>query len=455
MDEREVHELLRGAAEDVQPSPDLPDRAARRYRRRRARGRALAAAVVVVVVGAGLTVAATVGGGRSATDAGPRGASTTTTPAPSDGTGVDVGEIGALTTLDGDDGYGIEWAPGGDRYLVHTIDGARTWQRRGLLPEGVTSLQFATEYAKSLTSLVAWGGGPLWQSSNGGADWHPTLGPSVSTVSAASDRLWAMVACDLDSPVTCMPRLTTSTDAGRTWTDSETPRPLGRGAQSLANPSGNTVYFVDGEFAWTPNGGRAWVRHPEPEACATRPAQRLAISVTTLLLVCSAPQPDDGPSAFVSIDQGRTWQPTAPLPSRYSNYAPIVTATDDGFLVAIGNGPLLATTDNGQSWHDAFPMPANSTVVAMSRTFGVGYWALAADQGIWFSTDGRQWEPRASASPNPGPGGGCFKVSKTQTKPGFVQCDTPAPGDIPPRSRGLTNAYTSTGRLPLKPKPES
>ena len=62
MDERELHELLRGAAENVQPSPDLPDRAERRYYRRSVRGRVLAAAVVVVIVGAGISVAATIGG---------------------------------------------------------------------------------------------------------------------------------------------------------------------------------------------------------------------------------------------------------------------------------------------------------------------------------------------------------------------------------------------------------
>lgn len=451
MDERELHELLRGAAENVQPSPDLPDRAERRYYRRRVRGRVLAAAVVVVIVGAGISVAATIGGDRSARGAGPRGVTTTTTPSVSDT--VDVGNIGALSFLDANEGYGIEWAAsGGDRYLVHTFDGARTWQRRGLMPEGVTSVLLAPEYAKGLDSMVAWGGGRLSQSSDGGAHWQPTLGPSVSAVTEASFRLWATVVCGPDGPSLCTPRLATSTDGGRTWTDPEKPVDLRRGAEGLANPSGNSVYLVDGEFAWTPDGGRSWARHPEPEACATRTTQRLAVSVTTLLLVCSSTtRPGEGSRAFVSMDQGRTWQSTAPLPSRVTNYSALVTATDSGFLVAIGNGPLL-TTDAGQSWHHAFPIPANGAVVAVSRTFGVGYWAAAADHGIWFSADGRRWERRSPAAPVPRPFG-CFKVSKSEaTKPGFVQCAATVPGDIPPRYRALINLDRRHGLLPYAPK---
>jgi hypothetical protein len=65
MDEREVHELLRGAAETVQPSPDLPERAERRYRSRRARGRVIVVAVVVVLIGSGIATAVAISGNHS------------------------------------------------------------------------------------------------------------------------------------------------------------------------------------------------------------------------------------------------------------------------------------------------------------------------------------------------------------------------------------------------------
>jgi hypothetical protein len=119
-------------------------------------------------------------------------------------------------------------------------------------------------------------------------------------------------------------------------------------------------------------------------------------------------------------------------------------AIDSGFLLAISDGPLLVTTDDGQSWRDVYAMPELSTVVALSQTYGVGYWVAAADQGIWFSADGEHWERRAAAGPNTRGVGACIKdleLSPTvTTRPGdFEQCDTPTPSEIPPRIRVFSN----------------
>jgi photosystem II stability/assembly factor-like uncharacterized protein len=317
------------------------------------------------------------------------------TPTPAISVPVDVSAIGSMTFIDANEGYGVESA----RYLVHTDDGGRTWRRAGLMPSGARNVMFAPVYAESLTHLVAWGDGSLSQSTDGGAHWKATLGPSVSAVSEASFRLWATVVCGAGAPSPCTPRLATSTDGGVTWSDpAASPELRAPGAQTITSPSGTSVYLVDGEFTYTHDGGQSWTHRPTPVECDSRPIPHIAVFVETLLLVCGpSPQLGNGLRAFVSSDEGRTWRATSLFPAVNIADSATVSATGNGLLAAAGSGPLRYTTDGGASWRDAFPMPVNGSIVALSQAYGVGVWAAAGDQGIWFSTDGAHWEQRASA----------------------------------------------------------
>ena len=322
---------------------------------------------------------------------GPPAATTTTAPR---GLGpVNVGEIGSMSFVDANQGYGVE----ADRYLVHSGDGGQTWRRVHTLPAGDRYVQVAPDRPAYFGGLVVWGDGPLSQSSDGGAHWHATLGPSVSALSEASFRLWASVACGRAGPSPCAPRVATSVDGGRTWRDARTSPRLGSGAQSVATPSGNTVYLVDGDYAWTPDGGKSWAYESLPAGCATRPVHHLAVQADASLLACSpSPQLGVGTQAFVSLDQGRSWR-AAPLPSQDTISGVTVSGTDSGFVVASIVGPLLVTSDRGHSWHPAFRVGSHTAIRGIDREYGIGVWVAAEDQGIWFSPDGAHWEQRASA----------------------------------------------------------
>jgi photosystem II stability/assembly factor-like uncharacterized protein len=390
MDEREVHELLRGAAERVEPSPNLPDRAERRYRARRVRGRVLVSAVVIALVASGVATAQMAGSDHRSGVVAPTSTSRPVVSGP-----VDVAAIGSMTFLDANEGYGVE----AQRYLVHTADGGRTWRRAGLMPDGARNVMFAPEYAKSLTHLVAWGDGSLSQSTDGGAHWQSTLGPSVYAVSEASFRLWATVVCGAGAPSPCTPRLATSTDGGATWRDPvASPQLRAPGALTLTSPSGASVYLVDGDFTYTHDGGRSWRHRPLPVECDSRPIPHVAIFVETVLLVCGpSPQLGNGLRAYVSSDDGGSWRSTSLFPTVDTADSATLSATSNGLLAAAGSGPLRYTTDGGDSWHDAFPMSAGGSIVALSQAYGVGVWAAAGDQGIWFSADGTHWEQRAES----------------------------------------------------------
>jgi photosystem II stability/assembly factor-like uncharacterized protein len=347
---------------------------------------------VAAVVVAAAVVIAVIAGRRHSSPA-PGAPSATSTTAPRGLGRVSVGEISSMSFIDANEGFGVE----ADRYLVHTADGGQSWQRVHLLPSGDRYVRVAP-YQSDFGGLIAWGDGPLSQSSDRGAHWHATLGPSVYAVSEASFQLWAGVVCGRASASPCTPRLASSADGGRTWRDPPTLLRLGTGAQAIATPSGNTVYLVDGEFAWTPDAGKSWAHAPEPAGCATRSVQHLAVQADVLLLICApSPQLGAGTRAFVSVDQGRTWKATAPLPSQDTIPYVMVNATDSGFVVAANSGPLLVTTDRGRSWHPAFRVGPHSAVRGIDREFGIGVWVAASDQGIWFSPDGAHWEQRASA----------------------------------------------------------
>lgn len=403
MDERQVQDLLRNAADSVQPEADFSDRAERRYRRRRNRARVLAGVVVIAIVGAGVATAEMVGTDHRPAVAAP---SPTSSPAISTTTSgpagpVDPRTIRALSFVDAHVGFGLgDAGVPSTSAVLRTDDGGRTWRRVGVPVETEPELHF-----ENSSEGVAWGIGPLETTTDGGLHWHIGDGPVDNYLAWAGGRLWAMTPCVQSTPCGSRPMLI-SDDVGRTWQPTA-PLRQGLGSATIFASSKSVAYVVEPatdrqpgpwQLALTTDGGRSWTYESVPCASWTQQPY-LAMNDHVLLLVCAG-QPGAGSQmkqAWTSGDGGRHWSAVREPPAAY---VAVVTRVGSTFVLGLSRGDVFASGDDGRSWHisiatvEGFPSADSVT--------GVGIWVATgradANAGIWFSSDGIHWERRASAA---------------------------------------------------------
>jgi len=400
MDEREVRELLRDAAESVEPGGDLADRAERRYRRRRVRGRVLVSAVAVALIGSGIATAEMVGTDHQPHSAVappptsvPHAVDKTTSSTPSGS--VDVRSIGALSFVDAKVGFGlVNGGALGTSAVVRTDDGGRTWRRVGVLAESESGVHF-----ENASDGVVWGSGPLEWTDDGGAHWRAADGPVDNYLAWGGGRLWAMSPCVQSTPCGSRPLLI-SDNAGRTWQQTAVLQ-RGFGFATIVARSKSVAYIVEPktdkqhgpwQLAVTKDGGGSWAYESLP--CATWTDQPyLAANDSTLLLVCAG-QPAAGnqlKQVWSSGDEGRRW--TAAAGFEGGGYVSVLTTVGATFVAAMSRGDMWSSPDGG-SWRRV-----TDTVEgfwSISTVPGVGAWAATgrADQhaGLLFSPDGVHWE---------------------------------------------------------------
>lgn len=384
MDEREVHELLRGAAENVQPSHDLAERAERRYRTRRVRGRVLATAVVIALIGSGIATAQMV---RSDGEA-PKVVAPTTMPRPV--RPVAPNELVSLAFVDANTGYGVG-GNGLEPALAKTEDGGRTWRAVGHMPANATEISIVSGHSASEPSLLAWGSG-LYVSSDDGSHWRRTRSESIEQVAVASGRVWVTTFCATRAP--CNEAVTFSDDGGRSWKDAALRQPAAGGA-TLVAATRDVVYVAKagpsgGVIAKTADGGDHWTSEPAP-CPAFNESASLALNDRVLLLACvGLPNGQTPKAVFLSSDGGRTWEGGGNL----FGFGASVVAFRSSFLANTGRSGLFASTDDGRSWRGAL---ANDAALSINVLRGVGVWVIlfGENNGIWFSADGIHWEQRA------------------------------------------------------------
>jgi photosystem II stability/assembly factor-like uncharacterized protein len=398
MDERELHELLSNAADGVVAPDDLAARAEHRYRRRRSRTQALVAAVVIVLIGssvAGASVLARNNNSRatmspSVTTAAPTIPGPTTIPALATGT-IDPSQINALSFVDANVGFGLLADNGAATSLVvRTDDGGRNWRRVGELIEPEGGLQF-----ENASEGVAWGGGPLEVTTDGGAHWTAS-DPVDNYLAWSAGRMWALTPCVQSTPCGSRPVLI-SDDSGVTWRRTALLQ-QGLGEATVLATSRSTAYVVEPatdaqqgpwQVATTGDGGASWTYKPVPCPTGTRSVS-LAFNDRVLLLACVDTLAGDTTTKqeFTSNDNGTTWSRSSYIPGENADLSSVGTT----FISNSGRTGLLSSTDDGKSWQATLPA---SDAVSTTVLPGVGMWVSIPNSGLWFSRDGLHWELRA------------------------------------------------------------
>jgi len=397
MDERQAHELLTKAADEVVASAGLSERAERRYQRRRARSQMVATAVVVVLVGSGIATAAVVAGNRSS----PRPVSPTPTTRPRVSLTVNTKTFGSLAFVNDATGYGVATTTSGQAVLAKTDDGARTWHALAVMP----ARTYAVTLAPPAVKLALWGPGGVWATNDDGTHVREILRGDVAGFLSSAQRMWATTRCGRGQR--CSEELVASDDGGRTWTRA-IPWPAYVDAVAVSPKSAKAAYVVElpvgssgsPEIAYTANGA-TWTREPTP--CPSSAGSQLAVGGdgVSLMLVCSVSARD---RVFVSGNRGRTWTETVALPSKgrvsaLSSY----DGADSAFVVGLtatvrpgwANGPLTYPTLDQWAYKDR-PQPIGDVRAFAFAPGAVMY--FAASTGVWYDHDGVRLLRTAGAS---------------------------------------------------------
>ena len=386
MDERELHDRLKDAADEVTASSGLASRAERRYLRRRARVRVVSGAVVVVLIGSGIATAAMIAGNRKSTNPAPD----LTHLRPPTGP-VDVKAFSSLAFVSAVTGYGVTTVGTNNAVLVETQDGARTWRAVASMPPATTSVAVAPTTVRGPAPLVAWGTRDVWATRDAGRHWEVVL-RNAGNVVASPKRVWATARCGSGEP--CNNKLMTSSN-GSTWTSTDVRQPYYIGSVAVA-PISVDVAFVAAlgdrhSTRWEIDGTSADMRVTHlPTPCPASAVPLLAVGGNnfSLMLVCKFDARD---RVFVSHDRGREWEETVALPA--AGRVAVVSALDDDagtmFMVGMGTavgpgwskGPLKYPVLDQWEW-SARPQPIGD-VRAIAVAQGA-FLYFAASTGVYF-----------------------------------------------------------------------
>lgn len=221
------------------------------------------------------------------------------------------------------------------------------------------------------------GGGLIFRSVNGGADWTlatPTSAAIADIVFVDNTNGWAV-----GSGSTVL----RTANGGTDWIGQTVP-------PDLPDTIFNAACFIDTLRGWivgnkgillrTDNGGNTWTHHPTGTANA-------------LSDVCFV-SPDSGwivgnaGIVLFSSDSGKTWQERASI--GFSDLSAIVMADQATGWAAGESGTIARTGDGGGSWTLAIPQTEADLNGLYMRPDGRG-WAVGSHGVILYTPDGASW----------------------------------------------------------------
>ena len=386
----DLRELLKDAAWSVEGSPELPQRARRRYVRARVRRVANGAIAVVagVAVIAGVATIAPIGddGGDV-----------------SEGQVVHIDKLQDAYFVDTVNAYAVE--RGADPSVAASSDGGVSWRTVGRIDTDVEApLGREVVFLDNDHGLV-WGGGALHTTADGGATWSDTDGEFLTVGPSRADAsVWALTGCTPDES-NCRPKVEQSTDDGVSWRPTSSPV-LGTTEHQLLGISSNVAYVLDpgsgdgGANLWrTDDSGATWT--PRKSPCINSVMGRTAAPRTGMLwMLCAEPPGADAQIAVAwrSFDDGQSWAPAdgsgTNLAPHQAKIADFKAMSEQIAVIALDDGAIYSTVDGGTSWHHRFDLPEGSHPVLGVRA-GKRVWAMTtADSpvhGLWMSADSVTW----------------------------------------------------------------
>ena len=299
--------------------------------------------------------------------------------------------------------------------LRRTVDGGRTWSavpgpaappvnmfRPSTAANAVGRILFT-----SLRDGFAYGPG-LWRTADGGASWHQVRVPGRVAQFAVSGHRMVAVVGGCGSARECAFRVYSATVGEDIWRPLTGAAATGSGASfAVAGPNG--YLLITGADVGRPRllagpvtGPARWRALPVP--CQFAWSAAIAAARGALFLGCGS-EPgagNQGKTAYVSSDGGRTWRKVASPPD--GGYLAGATMTLGGTIfLSGGRMDVYISRDRGRSWHES-PSLANAAGeanagltlagTAVTDMFGVVIQEGVFTQQVWLTRDGgRTWTP--------------------------------------------------------------
>jgi hypothetical protein len=217
-----------------------------------------------------------------------------------------------------------------------------------------------------MSRILAIADGKIIQSMDGGNIWHATstpLGFWNGVASSANGSTLIAVRSSYSSSVFV------SHDCGTNWTSRS--GIIGTAKTAWCSPDGNTMFtaFYDGRIYSSKNGGTNWNVTGAPNSTW----RQVAASSNGVVAIAS-----DYYSVIITTNSGTSWL-TSSIP------ASTVACSKDGttIIAAARQGPILCSTDTGNSWNAVASPYGNWTALAMSDT---GNWFAAYNEDTIYST---------------------------------------------------------------------
>jgi photosystem II stability/assembly factor-like uncharacterized protein len=264
---------------------------------------------------------------------------------------------------DQSDGYGV---------ILHTTDGGQTWVRQGGpedIPDaalgGVSAVDAETAWVagKPGAVLLTTDGGQTWQQKDTG---YPDANFAAITA-ADRDTAWAVGSNGEGGNEHIL--IVKTTDGGASWSPQGTRSALGSSALIDAHAASATVAWgVGTEFtvAYTSTGGATWANLP-PGPSWYHLNGVCAIGTETAWVAA------DYNVVLRTTDAGRTWDHFAPPTRHGTSYMLGVSAADANTACVVGadmehandEAVIVYTTDGGANWTEA-TSPANAELRRVS-----------------------------------------------------------------------------------------
>ena len=267
----------------------------------------------------------------------------------------------------------------GERTLLRTSDGGRTWSMESSLP-GLRHVAFAD----SLTGVAFGGWGKVCWSWNGGRTWWPVerfqYFYTVHSIAFVTSTMAVAVGQknyseDGDIPPRHDPFLMRTTDWGQTWRHhAALPENL-RGA-CFTDALTGTVVGRAGAIARTTDGGTTWT--------AQYPTTRDLLGVSFANDATGIAVGDRG-TALRTTDGGSSWVAGASWTAENLEAVQMVSV---GTAFAVGgSGTILKTADGGQTWASQ-ATPANENFLGVAFYDEMSGMVVGEGGVILHTTDG-------------------------------------------------------------------
>ena len=248
--------------------------------------------------------------------------------------------------------------------VVRSDDGGRSWRRVGALDRAMQDVGGGAPtpglHFIDASNGVAWGGGALEVTADGGKTWALPSDAVLSEneVAWAGGRLWSFNPCLTAERCDPLP-LEISDDTGKAW-HLTAPMRRGLGGADLLVVSRTTAYVAEPvttrsvnqpgpwQLAVTDDGGATWSYEPAPCPTFTENPS-LAFNGRVLLLSCIGEPAGDATmiEIFTSADGGVRAGLREAGPAGSPRF---VTSVGTTFVLQTGRSGLESSTDDGRSW---------------------------------------------------------------------------------------------------------